>query len=126
MSTPPKTVMIIEDEPDAAEVFAEMMRLNGYRVLKTYSSAPALTLISQERPAIILLDIMMPDISGLEILRSMRSQPELASIPVVVVSAKATPEDIRLGLDAGASVYLTKPVAYMDLMAAVDRLVQAQ
>ena len=124
MSTPPKTVMIIEDEPDAAEVFAEMMRLNGYRVLKSYSSSPALTLISQEKPSVVLLDIMMPDISGLEVLRHMRSEPELASIPVVVVSAKATPEDIRLGLEAGASVYLTKPVAYMDLKTAVDRLVQ--
>lgn len=126
MSTTPKTVMIIEDEPDTAEVFAEMMRLNGYRVLKTYSSTPALTLLAQEKPSIVLLDIMMPDISGLEILRAMRSDPELASIPVVVVSAKATPEDIRRGLDAGASVYLTKPVGYMDLMAAVDRLVQLQ
>lgn len=124
MSTPPKTVMIIEDEPDTAEVFAEMMQLNGYRVLKSYSSSPALTLLSQEKPSIVLLDIMMPDISGLEVLRHMRSEPELASIPVVVVSAKATPADIRAGLDAGASVYLTKPVAYMDLKAAVDRLVQ--
>ncbi|HEX8992612.1 MAG TPA: response regulator [Anaerolineales bacterium] len=126
MSTPPKTVMIIEDEPDAAEVFDEMMQLSGYRVLKTYSSTAALTLISQEKPSIVLLDIMMPDVSGLEVLRYVRSDPELASIPVVVVSAKATPEDIRLGLDAGASAYLTKPVGYVDLKAAVDRLVQAQ
>ena len=121
-----KSVMIIEDEPDAAELFAEMMRLNGYRVLKTYSSTPAMTLIAQEKPDLIILDIMMPDISGLEVLHYMRSDPELASIPVVVVSAKATPADIQAGMDAGASVYLTKPVAYMDLKNAVDRLVQAQ
>ncbi len=121
-----KSVMIIEDEPDAAELFAEMMRLNGYRVLKTYSSTPAMTLIAQEKPDLIILDIMMPDISGIEVLHYMRSDPELASIPVVVVSAKATPADIRAGMDAGASVYLTKPVGYMDLKNAVDRLVQAQ
>jgi CheY-like chemotaxis protein len=126
MPTLTKTVMIIEDEPDAAELFAEMMRLNGYRVLKTYTSTPALTLISQEKPDIILLDIAMPDISGLEVLRYVRSEPELASIPVVVISARATPEDIRAGLDAGASVYLTKPVGYVDLKDAVDRLVQVQ
>ena len=118
-----KVVMIIEDEPDAAELFAEMMRLNGFRVIKTYSSTPALPLIAQEKPDLILLDIMMPEISGIEILHMMRKDPDLATIPVVVISARATPTDVRNGLDAGASVYLTKPVGYMDLKNAVDRLI---
>jgi DNA-binding response OmpR family regulator len=122
MTLAPKKVMIIEDEPDAAELFAEMMRLNGFRVIKTYSSTPALSLIAQERPDLILLDIMMPEISGIEILHLMRADPKLASIPVVVVSARATPSDVQTGLDAGASIYLTKPVGYMDLKNAVDRL----
>jgi len=123
MPNPQKTVMIIEDEPDAAELFAEMMRLNGYRVLKTYSGTPALTLISQEKPNVIILDIMMPEVSGLEVLRHIRKTPELAAIPVVIVSAKATASDIKVGLEAGASIYLTKPVSYMDLKNAVDGLV---
>ena len=115
--------MIIEDEPDAAELFAEMMRLNGFRVIKTYSSTPAMSLIVQEKPDLILLDIMMPEISGLEILRYMRSDPQLVSIPVVVISARATPTDVQNGLEAGASIYLTKPVGYMDLKNAVDSLI---
>ena len=123
MPTLPKSIMIIEDEPDAAELFAEMMRLNGHRVLKTYSSTPALTLIAQEKPDLIILDIMMPDISGLEVLHYVRNAPELATIPVVIVSAKATPADVAAGLEAGASIYLTKPVSYMDLKNAVDSLV---
>jgi DNA-binding response OmpR family regulator len=123
MQTSPKSVMIIEDEPDAADLFAEMMRLNGYRVLKTYSGTPAMELIAQQRPDLIIMDIMMPDVSGLDVLRQMRSNPALASIPVVIVSAKAAAEDIRTGLDAGASIYLTKPVAYIDLKNAVDSLV---
>ncbi len=122
MPTTQKSVMIIEDEPDAADLFAEMMRLNGHRVLKTYSSTPAMALIAQEMPDVIILDIMMPDISGLDVLRYMRNDPALASIPVVVVSAKATPQDIRNGLEAGASIYLTKPVSYVDLVNAVDTL----
>ena len=124
MTLAQKVVMIIEDEPDAAELFAEMMRLNGFRVIKTFASTPALPLISQEKPDLILLDIMMPEISGLEVLRYMRADPELASIPVVVISARATPLDVRNGLEAGASVYLTKPVGYMDLKNAVDSLLQ--
>ena len=119
-----KTVMIIEDEPDAAEMFAEMMRVNGYRVLKMFSSAPAIPMIAQEKPDVILLDIMMPDISGLEVLRFIRREPELMSIPVVIVSAKSMPSDIRTGLDAGASVYLTKPVGFLDLKKAVEQVLQ--
>jgi DNA-binding response OmpR family regulator len=124
MTLAPKKVMIIEDEPDAAELFAEMMRLNGFRVIKTYSSTPAMSIIREEKPDLILLDIMMPEISGIEILHLMRSDPVLALIPVVVISARATPTDVQTGLDAGASIYLTKPVGYMDLKNAVDRLLQ--
>ena len=124
MTLAPKKVMIIEDEPDAAELFAEMMRLNGFRVIKPYSSTPAMSIIREEKPDLILLDIMMPEISGIEILHLVRSDPVLALIPVVVISARATPTDVQTGLDAGASIYLTKPVGYMDLKNAVDRLLQ--
>jgi CheY-like chemotaxis protein len=117
-----KTVMIIEDEAEAAELFAEMMRVNGFRVLKMYSSAPAIPMISQEKPDVIILDIMMPDISGLEVLRYMRREPDLSRIPVIVVSAKSMPGDIKTGLEAGASMYLTKPVGFLDLKQAVERV----
>jgi len=122
MTNQQKTVMIIEDEPDAAEMFAEMMRVSGFRVIKMYSSTPAIPAISQERPDLIILDIMMPDISGLEVLRFMRREPELAPIPVIVVSAKSMPADIRTGMDAGASIYLTKPVGFLDLKQAVEKV----
>jgi DNA-binding response OmpR family regulator len=116
-----KTVLIIEDEVDAADMFAEMMRVSGYRVLKTSSSTPALTMMSTEKPDVVILDIMMPEISGLDILRQMRKNPELASIPVVVVSAKGMPADIKLGMEAGAFIYLTKPVGFVELKEAIER-----
>ncbi len=122
MSTTQKTVMIIEDEPEAAELFGEMMRLNGFRVLKLFSSAPAIPMIIQEKPDVIILDIMMPDISGLEVLRYMRRESALASIPVIVVSAKSMPGDIKTGLEAGASMYLTKPVGFLELKQAVEQV----
>jgi DNA-binding response OmpR family regulator len=124
MSALQKTVMIIEDEPDAAEMFAEMMRVNGFRVLKMFASAPAIPLIVQEKPDLVILDIMLPDISGLEVLRYMRREPELTSIPVIVVSAKSMPADIKVGIDAGASMYLTKPVGFLDLKQAVEQVLQ--
>ena len=121
MTSGEKTVLIIEDEPDAAELFAEMMRVSGFRVLKTSSSAPAIGMMAAEKPDVVLLDIMMPEISGLDILRQMRNDPALASIPVVVVSAKGMPADIRNGMEAGASTYLTKPVGFLELKEAVER-----
>ncbi len=123
MTSTQKTVMIIEDETDAAELFAEMMRVNGFRVIKMFSSAPAIPIIVQEKPDLILLDIMMPDISGLEVLRYMRREPELAHIPVIVVSAKSMPSDIKNGIEAGASIYLTKPVGFQDLKQAVEKVI---
>lgn len=126
MTTPQKTVLIIEDEADAADLFAEMMRVSGFRVLKTSSTAPAITMMTAEQPDIVLLDIMMPDISGLDVLRQMRADPELADIPVVVVSAKSMPADIKNGMEAGASTYLTKPVGFLELKEAVERALGSQ
>jgi CheY-like chemotaxis protein len=121
MTTFEKTVLIIEDEEDAAELFAEMMRVSGFRVLKTSNSGPSIAIMSAEHPDVIILDIMMPEISGLDILRQMRRDPALANIPVVVVSAKSMPADIKNGMEAGASTYLTKPVGFLDLKEAVER-----
>src|SRR5436190_24387351 len=98
MTSPEKTVLIVEDEADAAELFAEMMRVSGFRVRKTSSSAPALSMMTEERPDIVLLDIMMPEVSGLDILRQLRQDPALANIPVVVFSAKCSPAVIRTAL----------------------------
>jgi DNA-binding response OmpR family regulator len=116
--------MIIEDEPDAAEMFAEMMRVSGFRVVKVQNSTPAMAALTRERPDVVILDVMMPDISGLEVLRFIRREPRLAEIPVIVVSAKSMPSDIKTGLDAGASLYLTKPVGFLDLRQAVNQFIQ--
>ena len=124
MTEEQKTVIVVEDEPDAAELFAEMMRVSGFRVLKTYSSTPAISMIAHEQPDVVILDIMMPDISGLEVLRFMRREQQLMHIPVIVVSARSMPSDIQEGLEAGATIYLTKPVGYLDLKKAVDEVMQ--
>ena len=121
----PKKIIIVEDEPDTAEMFAEMMRLSGHHVLKSYGGTPAIALISHEIPDAVVLDVMMPDLSGLEVLRYIRRDPRLENIPVIVVSAKSLPSDIKNGLDAGANVYLTKPVAFQDLNAAVRDVIGA-
>lgn len=116
-----KTVLIVEDEPDTAEMFAEMMRLSGFRVLKAYGGENALSILSQETPDAIVLDMMMPEMSGLDLLGRLRQQPATRKLPVVVVSAKSLPTDMKNGLQAGATFYLTKPVSFVDLRKAVER-----
>jgi CheY-like chemotaxis protein len=75
---------------------------------------------------VVILDIMMPEISGLDILRQMRSDPALADIPVVIVSATTMPADIKSGMEAGASTYLTKPVGFQELKEAVVHVLGGQ
>lgn len=119
-----KIVIVVDDEPDTTEMFAEMIRLSGHQVLKSYGGTPAIGLISNVKPDVVLLDIMMPDLSGLEVLRFIRRDPRLQHIPVIVATVKGLPSDIQAGLEAGATVYLTKPVAFEDLRKAIEDVVQ--
>jgi CheY-like chemotaxis protein len=102
-----------------------MLGLGQYQVIKIHSSTGALSVIRAELPDAVLLDIMMPDVSGLEVLRFMRREPGLQQIPVVIVSARTLPEDIRRGLEAGATAYLTKPVDLNKLRETVARVIRA-
>ena len=110
MTSIPKKIVIVEDQPDVADLLEEMLSMDPYQVVKIHSSGGALSMIRAENPDVVLLDIMMPDVSGLEVLRFMRREPDLQKTPVIIVSAKTMPEDIRTGLEAGATAYLTKPV----------------
>jgi CheY-like chemotaxis protein len=117
----PITVIIVEDEPETAEMIAEMVRLSGYEAIKSYGGTPAISMIIRQKPDVVLLDLMMPDLSGMDVLSLMRRDPRTKNIPVIVLSAKSRPEDIQEGISAGAVAYLTKPVAFKDLKAAVQK-----
>ena len=121
MSLP--TVAIVEDQPEVAEMLAEMMRLSGFETVIVPSSLPAIELITRQHPALVILDVMMPDVSGLEVLRSIRRDPALDGTPVIIVSAMSLSSDIKTGLAAGASAYLTKPVDYFDLKRIAQNLI---
>jgi len=124
MKAVPKKIIIVEDQLDVADLFEEMLSMDGYQVSKIHSSTGALSVIRVEKPDVVLLDIMMPDVSGLEVLRFMRREPDLQLIPVVIVSAKTLPADIRKGLEAGATAYLTKPVDIDKLRRTVARVIR--
>lgn len=116
-------IVIIEDEPDTAEMYAEMMRISGYDVVKFFGGLPAIERLRDQDADAIVLDLMMPDLSGLEVLNYIQNQPDLAQLPVVIVSAKTLPEDIAKGLNAGAMAYLTKPVSFAEMRKVIEEAV---
>ena len=116
-------ILIIEDEPDTAEMYAEMIRISGYEVVKYFGGLPAVAHIVDQKPTAVILDLMMPDMSGLEVLHYIKSQPSLSDLPVIIISAKTMPEDIEAGLKAGANSYLTKPVSFTDLRYALNEAI---
>jgi len=116
-------IAIIEDEPDTAEMYAEMMRISGYEVVKFYGGLSAVDHLVDQDPDAVVLDLMMPDISGLEVLKYIQNQPSLSDLPVIIVSAKTMPKDVEKGLKAGAVAYLTKPVSFADLRVAIEEAV---
>lgn len=114
-----KTILVVEDDFDTAELFSEMLKVNDFVVEHCSRSSHAIKHIVTNPPDVIVLDIMMPDVSGLEVLHFVHSKNSYTEIPVVVVSAKGLPSDIQKGLAAGATAYLTKPVSYEELCKAV-------
>ncbi len=123
MNIDQKIVLVVEDEEETADMLAEMLTISGYAVVSSSHSQNAIDIIKERPLNAIVLDIMLPGDSGLEVLRFVRQTPQYNEIPVVVVSAKAMPADIKAGFEAGATAYLTKPVSYNDLKQAVENAV---
>lgn len=119
-----KHVVLIEDEPNIAEAIRFILSRAGARVTHLAEGAGALALLLRERPDVLVLDLMLPDCSGLEILGEMRALPALASLPVLMLTARGQNRDREAAERAGATAFLAKPFANADLLAAVRALAE--
>ncbi len=102
-------IVVADDEDDIRRLVAFTLRHRGYTVLEAVDGQQALQIIRAEQPDLAVLDVMMPHMSGLDVVREMASNVATASIPVLIVSAKGQSNDIEAGLATGATSYLTKP-----------------
>jgi len=119
------TVLVVDDEPLFLEVVADILTAAGHRVLVAGSVQEAIATLQFEKPAVILTDVMMPDLDGLDFLHRLRAEREWSQVPVIVVSAKAMAEDIERARRAGADDYLVKPFSATELRAKVGAMATA-
>jgi DNA-binding response OmpR family regulator len=109
-------ILVVEDHPQIADIVQARLRLDGMEPVLCASGAQAKTLVAAEAFDAVVLDVMMPVVDGYEVLRHIRSTPATADLPVVLLTAKARPEDVELGLAMGADAYVTKPFGPFDLV----------
>lgn len=109
-------ILVVEDHPLIAELIETRLRIEGLRPTKALGGADAIARLDTESFDLVILDIMMPDVDGYEVLRSIRSTPSTATLPVIFLTAKSAPADIEKGLALGANHYITKPFSGQDLM----------
>lgn len=115
-------ILVVDDEPALCDLLVLILERQGYDVVTATSGREALEQITLRRPDLITLDLRMPDIDGWYVLRHLKESQITASIPVLVVSAKADRASIRSALEEGASDYLTKPFSTMELVTHIRRL----
>jgi len=120
--TMPKKILVIDDHPDTVELIELTLRRHGYEVTGVQSGAAGIRQAEAERPDLILLDIMMPDMDGLTVCRNIRDNERLKQIPIIMFTAKTQAQEKLLGFEAGADDYLTKPTRQDELIARVEAI----
>ncbi len=112
-------VLVVEDEPSQREVLAYNLEAEGFVVSRAGNGDDALMLVEEETPDIILLDWMLPGVSGIEICRRLKTRPNTRSVPIIMLSARSEEVDRVRGLETGADDYMVKPFSVVELMARV-------
>ena len=112
----PETILVVDDNENATRMTARLLSGLGYEVLTALDGPGALAQVAGQRPDCILLDIMMPQMSGLEVLSRLKHDPATTGIPVILLTAKSQDDDVLAGYKEGAEYYITKPCSSRDLV----------
>jgi len=116
--------LVVDDEPDLLDLLELNLGNEGYVIRKAGSGAEALAVVRGERPDLILLDVMLPDISGIKLLAKLKNDAETAGIPIILLTAKDTETDMVVGLRVGADDYITKPFSTELLVARIEAVLR--
>ncbi|MCS6286543.1 MAG: response regulator transcription factor [Nitrospira sp.] len=118
----PKTILIVEDESDIAQLVKLYLEKEGFHTLRAKTGIEAQKLVASDHPDLLILDLMLPEMDGLEVCKVLRNKPETALLPIIMLTAKAEESDTIVGLELGADDYVTKPFSPKSLVARVKAL----
>lgn len=125
MATDSKRILVVDDERHIVRLIQVNLEREGYQVLTSFDGKDGLQKAKTEHPDLVVLDVMMPFMDGFEVLKSMKADPATASIPVIMLTAKAQDADVFRGWSSGVDCYLTKPFNPMELLTFVRRIFQS-
>ena len=122
-----KSILVIDDNDDIRGLLSLVLQKEGYEVLEAAGGSEALIKINESKPDLILLDVMMPGLSGLEVLSTIRESREkkISEVPVIMITAKSTIDDIDAAIELGANSYIVKPFRPANLVEKVSEIFQA-
>lgn len=118
----PRKILAVDDEKHIVRLVQVNLERQGYEVITAYDGKEALQKVEEERPDLIVLDVMMPYMDGFEVLQNLRRNPSTRDIPVIMLTAKAQDADVFRGWQSGVDCYLTKPFNPMELVSFVQRI----
>lgn len=122
MAEAAKSILVVEDEDNIALALEHLMRREGYQLTRVASGAEAMPAILRDRPDLVLLDVMLPEVSGYEICQSVRLDPKLKGVKILMMTARGNQMERRKGLALGADGFISKPFDVADLKAEVRRI----
>ncbi|MHB1128991.1 MAG: response regulator transcription factor [Ilumatobacteraceae bacterium] len=123
MPTPKARVIVADDDLDLCELLEMKLRQSDYDVYTALGGVQALEMIRSVQPHLVILDIMMPSMSGMDVLRHMRLEPAIAGIPVILMTSKRQEEDVNAGFALGVVDYIIKPFNLRDLVSQVEKVI---
>jgi DNA-binding response OmpR family regulator len=112
-------ILVVDDESDIVDLISSNLQREGYRVIPAYTGEDALELVKTTRPDLVVLDLMLPGMQGLEVCRLIRADSEYSEMPILILSAKGSEVDRILGLEMGADDYITKPFSVRELISRI-------
>ena len=115
-------VLIAEDEQNIVESLSFILKREGYEVSAIFDGGEVIDSVTANPPDIVILDVMLPQINGFEILKQLRGTPQISGLPVIVITAKGQAQDRTTAANLGADVFLSKPFSNKDIVAEVKRL----
>jgi DNA-binding response OmpR family regulator len=119
-------IVVADDDPDIRRLIVFTLRRRGYEVHEAGAGDAALELVRKELPDLVVLDVMMPGLTGIEVAQMLKANADTASIPIIILSAKGQAAEVNAGIDAGAHAYMVKPFTPQDLAAKIRELLGAK